>query len=114
MPVAATPVSSAHPRNEAALVGGIVGGVVALLLVGGLIAFVVALRRRRRRANREPNKSAALHSVRQSTPNDGARDTGIASHRSNYGIVGLPAALNDDYTLLAPNRAEYEIGNVTT
>jgi predicted lipid-binding transport protein (Tim44 family) len=39
----ATPSSDTQPSNDnAALIGGIVGGIVALLLVGGLIAFLVA------------------------------------------------------------------------
>jgi hypothetical protein len=42
-----TPSSDAQPSDDnAALIGGIVGGVVALLLIGGLIAFI-ALRSRR-------------------------------------------------------------------
>jgi hypothetical protein len=54
---AAQPSDSA---NNAALIGGIVGGIFALLLVGGLIAFLVAHNRRR---PARPNGDAALQSV---------------------------------------------------
>jgi hypothetical protein len=52
MPVNATSdvaISSTDAQlpDNAALIGGIVGGIIALLLVGGLIAFVVARNRRR-------------------------------------------------------------------
>jgi hypothetical protein len=47
MSVAGTPRSTAQaPDSNAALIGGIVGGIVALLLVVGLIAFFVARSRR--------------------------------------------------------------------
>lgn len=40
--------TQAQPENNAALIGGIVGGIVALILAGGLIAFVVTRSRRRK------------------------------------------------------------------
>jgi hypothetical protein len=43
----ATPSSDAQPPDDnIALIGGIVGGVVALLLIGGLVACLVARHRR--------------------------------------------------------------------
>jgi hypothetical protein len=45
--VAGTPLSTTEsPNNNAALIGGIVGGVFAFLLFGGLIAFFVTRSRR--------------------------------------------------------------------
>jgi hypothetical protein len=86
---------STEPSNDnAALIGGIVGGVVALLLVGGLIAFFVARNRRQRKG--EPTKGAMLQSVRPT--NNGVNMPN--SPESNYGIIG-------------PNITEYEHGDVT-
>jgi hypothetical protein len=109
--------------DNAALIGGIVGGVVALLLIGGLIAFLVA-RSRRRGGNGEPNnKGASLQPVR---PSDVMRDTGVASQQSvyealalnppesNYGVINPPqnyanwATTQDNFAKPAPNRTEYE------
>jgi predicted lipid-binding transport protein (Tim44 family) len=57
---------STEPSNDnAALIGGIVGGVVALLLVGGLIAFLVT--RNRRNANQQVNNRAMTNTTATST-----------------------------------------------
>jgi hypothetical protein len=89
--LAATPLP---PSANAALIGGIVGGVVALLLIGGLIACFVARSQRQRKG--EPTKGAMLQSVRPT--NNGVNMPN--SPESNYGIIG-------------PNITEYEHGDVT-
>jgi hypothetical protein len=66
--------------TDAALVGGIVGGVVALLLVGGLIALFAA--RRRRHGNGDPNKNSNM-------PNSDKQNAGVALHTSNYESLAL-------------------------
>jgi hypothetical protein len=53
------------PDDNAALIGGIVGGIVALLLVGGLIAFLVA--RSRRSHNHEDNSNSNAIALPSST-----------------------------------------------
>jgi hypothetical protein len=97
--------------DNAPLIGGIVGGVVALLLIGGLIAFLVA--RSRRRAKDHPNNDAALQSVRQSMTNNDVRD---AARESDYGALSLGPPQNYDawstkdenYGKSSPNRTDYE------
>lgn len=44
--------------NYGALIGGIVGGIVALLLIGGLIAFLVVRNRRNKDHGEEGNAMA--------------------------------------------------------
>jgi hypothetical protein len=95
--------------DNAALIGGIVGGVVALLLIGGLIAFLVA--RSRRRAKDHPNNDAALQSVRQSMPSNDVR-----ARESDYGalILGPPqnydawSNKDENYGKPSTNRTDYE------
>jgi hypothetical protein len=121
----ATASTSAHLSEvNAALIGGIVGGIVALILVGGLIVFLVA-RSRRRRGNGEPNGDAALQSVGgQSAPTNGVHDAGVALQRktseslsssrpdSNYGVI--PSQQYDAWTKLdnfatpSPQGTDYE------
>jgi hypothetical protein len=104
----ATPSTEASNDN-AALIGGIVGGVVALLLIGGLIAFLVA--RSRRREKDHPNNDAALHSVRQSMPSNDAR-----ARENDYGAISLGPPQNydawstkdDNYGKPSTNRTDYE------
>jgi hypothetical protein len=113
-------------NDNSPLIGGIVGGVVALLLIGGLIAFLVT--RSKRRGNCEPNDGAL-----RPLPNNDVGG-GVASHRvnNNYGALTLsdgpqnnynaasPGALhyydawNDDHgkPKASPNRTEYEQGNL--
>jgi hypothetical protein len=112
--VVVTPFNNAQPSDDnAVLIGGIVGGIVALLLIGGLIACLVA--RSRRRLKDHPNNDAALQSVRQSMPNNDVRDGGTA--RENYGAVGslgppqnYDAWSNNDnnYGKPSANRTDYE------
>jgi predicted lipid-binding transport protein (Tim44 family) len=103
--------------DNIALIGGIVGGVVALILIGGLVAFLVK-RSRQRRANGEPNNDAVLQSVRV--------DAGAASHRSNYQSFSPQPknappqnydawSTNDgnNYANPSPNHMVYEQGDVT-
>jgi hypothetical protein len=90
-----TPASDIEaPDDNAALIGGIVGGAVALLLIGGLIAFFVA--RSRRSAKDEPNNNgAALQPVRQSDMHDAGARAGATSRHSNYDSFALSAPEND-------------------
>jgi hypothetical protein len=116
-------------NDNSPLIGGIVGGVVALLLIGGLIAFLVARSRRR-------GKSESNDAPLQPLPNNDVGGGGVASHRvnNNYGALTLsdgpqkqnnynatsPGALhnydawNDDHgkPKASPNRTEYEQGNL--
>jgi hypothetical protein len=86
------------------LIGGIVGGVVALLLVGVLVAFLVSRRRRKD----ESSKGASMQSVRQS---------GL-SPESNYGVIGSLhnydawSTNENNYATPSPNRSEYENGDL--
>jgi hypothetical protein len=98
---------------DAALIGGIVGGIVALLLIGGLITLLVARRRRKREPN---NDGVASHRV-----NNSNYDTLVLSNdlQSNYNSTS-PGAMHkydawyDDHGKpKAPsNRTEYEQGNL--
>jgi hypothetical protein len=126
--VATLPTDAASSEDNGALIGGIVGGIIALLLVGGLVAFLVA----RSRRHGEPNNDAALQSV-WSTDMREAVDTGTAVHRSNYdtlalsppeknyGLLNLGAppqynalpAIEDVYMKPSPNHTEYEVGDLT-
>jgi hypothetical protein len=118
VPVPTDPLPS-DSVDSAALIGGIVGGVVGLLLIGGLIAFLVT--RSRRRAKGEPSNNAALQSVRQSMSNNAG--AGVASQRSsNYEPLPLspnPSQHNyvawsseeNGYAKPSPNRSEYEYGD---
>jgi hypothetical protein len=76
--------------DNAALIGGIGGGIVALLLFGCLVALLVA--RSRRREKGEANSGAALQSVRQSTSGE--------QPENNYGVI-------------APQQSDYEHGDLT-
>lgn len=110
---AAISSTDAQPPDNSALIGGVVGGIVALLLIGGLIAFLVA----RSRAGKDALQSA--------------RDAGAASHRTNYDSLTLStpennygevtlgppqnyaAWTNKDENYASPSQTMYEHGNVT-
>jgi hypothetical protein len=94
----ATSSSDAQPPDNAALIGGIVGGVVALILVVGVVTFLVA--RSRRRGNGEPNSNAALQSVRHNS-DSGA---GAAPRGSNYAPLALSPPNN--YGVAAPHQSQ--------
>jgi beta-lactamase regulating signal transducer with metallopeptidase domain len=99
----ATPVSTtvfamsttqASNNDNTALIGGIVGGVVALILFIGLVAFIVARKRRSK------NKSVE-NTVHQ-------KDVPMTS-ASNYGKV---AAILPEYESFNRDSAGYEVGNI--
>jgi hypothetical protein len=126
--IVAMPSTAALSPDNGALIGGIVGGIVALLLVGGLIAFLVA-RTRRRRGEPQPSIDAPLTpqaSVGESKSNTDVDDkTGAALHRSNYeslalspppesnyGAVGVKQSNNANYSTPVSNRNDYEFGDI--
>lgn len=107
---------------ERALVGGMVGTIIALILVGGLIAFIMS--RKRRRGNAEPN-SDAPQSAPQSMPSNGVHeahrnnnyiDLPLGPPENNYGEVQIGPPQNYDewstkgenYGKPPPNRTDYE------
>jgi hypothetical protein len=96
------PSSDAQPSNDnAALIGGIVGGVVALLLVGGLIAFLVA--RNRRNVNQQDNNNAMTNTTATSTAVLSNYDR-IPTKINNYSDrVGVDASSRNHYEALTPN-----------
>jgi hypothetical protein len=67
--------------DNVALIGGIVGGIVALFVVGGLIAFLVTRSQRRRESASKPNNDAALQAV--------SVQADAASHRNIYESFAL-------------------------
>jgi hypothetical protein len=92
------PVGAARSlADDAALIGGIAGGVVALLLVGGLIAFFVARSRQSAKKGEPNDNGAALQPVRQNVSNNDIRDDASASHRSNYDAIALSAPAENNY-----------------
>jgi hypothetical protein len=98
----ATPSSDAQPSNDnAALIGGVVGGVVALLLIGGLIAFLVA--RNRRSVNQLDNNNAMTNTTATSTAVLSNYDR-IPTKINNYSDhVGVNASSGNHYDSLTPN-----------
>jgi hypothetical protein len=118
-----TSIADAQPFEDdnTALIGGIVGGVVALILVGGLVAFIVARSRRRVNASQD----SAMQSGRQNLPDAGAgAGAGFASHHSNYESLALSPPENenhyaavglalDNYAKPSTNRNEYEFGDIS-
>jgi hypothetical protein len=102
----ATPSTDSIGDGDTPLIGGIVGGIVALLLIGGLIAFLVA--RSRRRAKDHPNNDAALQSVRQSMPSN--------ARESDYSAISLGppqkydswSTKDENYGKPSANRTDYE------
>lgn len=57
-----TPAAQSSEDKNAALIGGIVGGAVALLLVGALIAFLVL------RSRRQPKSGDVHHALQSPSP----------------------------------------------
>lgn len=78
------------PKDNAALIGGIVGGAVALLLIGALIAFFVVRSRRKHKQQLDPS---AL-SLRSTPPSNYARVNLSDRPASNY--TGLFATSEHD------------------
>jgi hypothetical protein len=84
------------PEDNAALIGGIVGGAVALLLIGALIAFCVVRSRRngKGQADVDPNAQA----LQSRSPSNYGRIDGISGTANNPAsstyvdvVVGPPA-----------------------
>lgn len=73
-------MSMLDDNDDAALIGGIVGGVLALILVGGLIAFLVARGQQREKDELELSNASGLQPV----PNSSVRSSDVALHDSNY------------------------------
>jgi ATP-dependent Zn protease len=121
--VTQAPVSA---NNKSVLIGGIVGGIVALLLIIGLIAFIVG--RGRRRANDGQNDNdAPLQSISRPSNAPNSNDVAASNHaldrrsaraESQYSEIVLPSTLpseprpshygafEDSDT--SPNRTQYE------
>jgi hypothetical protein len=117
-------VDADSPINNAALIGGIVGGIVAFLLVGGLVAFLFA--RSRQRSKGEASIGAALVSINENQ-NNGRGVIGAKRHRSKHESLPMRPP-NSDYGVFGPTetalltngaspqpspRSEYECGDVT-
>lgn len=91
------PATQTSDQPNIALIGGVVGGVVALLIVIGLIACFMVRNRQTK------NKS--------STPSQKDLPTAPASTISIYGKVG--AVVNSDYISFATDTGNgYELGNI--
>lgn len=80
----ATPTPPSPTNNDAALIGGIVGGVVALLLIVALIAFIMSRSRNRNRSPKARNDGQEL----QSAP---------AQSVGEYGRIELPPSQQSEY-----------------
>jgi hypothetical protein len=77
-PVSAVPATQQPSPDNTALIGGVVGGVVALLIVVGVIAFIV-MRNRKATAN-------------QQSTNDGHSLSPPAQpSKSNYDRIDIPS-----------------------
>jgi hypothetical protein len=68
------------PEDNIALIGGVVGGAVALLLIGALIAFCVV----RSRRQSKDNNANALHSVHSTTTSPQSNYCRVPPAQSNY------------------------------
>jgi hypothetical protein len=84
------------PNDSSALIGGIVGGAVALLLVGALVAFCVVRQRRQSKDDAAEQPTALARSDRDN--NDGPIE--LAPKEGHYDAP--PARLSDQ---TQPNRA---------
>jgi hypothetical protein len=94
-----------HPSDNTALIGGIVGGVVALFLIIGLIVFIVT-RNRRKVANNQDQPSNR-NDVSMAPAKASASNYGQISARSNVYdesfLTHSPATNYDDAAVLAIN-----------
>jgi hypothetical protein len=97
-------MSTTQPSNDnAALIGGIVGGVVALLLIVGVIAFIMS--RKRHHAQDQPSNRSDVSMA----------PTQVSS--SNYGKINVQSASNDyDESFLkhSPTNQNYDDAGVLT
>jgi predicted lipid-binding transport protein (Tim44 family) len=72
-----TAAQSDNPNNTSVLIGGIVGGIIALILIIALIAFIVMRNRRAKADNKD------RHSLQSSVP---------AQNNSTYGPINIPSS----------------------
>jgi cell division protein FtsN len=70
--------------DNSALIGGVVGGVVALLIVVGVIAFIV-IRSRKAKANQQSTNDG--HSLSPRNPNNSDYDRVMVTNTNEYGDV---------------------------
>lgn len=98
-PIIVTTLVGQASTDNIALIGGIVGGVLALLLIVGLIALF-ATRRRQDNSAKSPHQGVDMASARTST-----------SASSNYGKINNQQT-NYNASFLKMPRDEYEIGMI--
>ena len=84
------------PNDNTALIGGIVGGAVALLLIGALIACCVV--RSRRNNKEQPSTDPSAHALQSRSSSNYGRIDGISGTANNPAsstyvdvVVGPPA-----------------------
>lgn len=82
------------PDDTAALIGGVVGGIVAFLLGCGLIAFLVA--RSRRRGKGAASNDTVLQSAGARLSNNDARESIVAPNIGSYDSF-LPSSTEITY-----------------
>jgi hypothetical protein len=87
--------------DNAALIGGIVGGIVALLVIGGLVAFIVA--RNRRNVTNEENAMASIAPALVASINNCDPYDFIPTIPNNSDRVGVDALSRNHYDVLNPN-----------
>lgn len=87
------------PEDDAALIGGIIGGAITLVLIGALIAFCVA---RSRRKQPKDNNASVLYSATTAPPESNYGR--IAPTQSNYTeTVSIAQSGNSHYDSLNAN-----------
>jgi hypothetical protein len=96
------PATESPEADKSALIGGIVGGVVALILVAALIGFIVARIRQQQERKDDDHQlpstnAAAVHSATVASPN------------SNYGHI-QPSISNysEHFVVESPSRGHYD------
>jgi hypothetical protein len=93
---AITMPAAQSPEDNIALIGGVVGGAVALLLIGALIAFCVV--RSRRNNKEQPYADPSAHALQSRSSSNYGRIDGISGTANNPAkstyvdvVVGPPA-----------------------
>ena len=96
LPESNTMPAAQSPNDNTALIGGIVGGAVALLLIGALIACCVV--RSRRNNKEQPNADPSAHALQSRSSSNYGRIDGISGTANNPAsstyvdvVVGPPA-----------------------
>jgi hypothetical protein len=84
--VIAMPATTQPSDDNSALIGGIVGGVVALLIVVGVIAFIV-VRNRKAKANQQKQNTNDGLSPHRQNPNNSERVSVSLPNTYEYGDV---------------------------